>query len=157
MYFWQNAKPMDFTNEIGGFLSDLQTQIKKNMVKADAVASGKTYKSVDFKAEDVSGLLFANDVINKIETGTPPKRLGGEVDFYGILDWVRVRQIGDLTYEKATAGRITHSIRQRGTLTYQMGGRTDIFTDLIDNPKTYDPFIESVADSIFNELNNMFE
>jgi hypothetical protein len=148
---------IDFKQDIDFFLSNISKQIKTNMGKVDAVASGVAIRNVDVNSYASEGDLITVDYIHNLETGTPPKNLGGGVAFPEILKWVQFKNIGSAKYETLTAGRITKSINEKGTLLYQRGGRTTIFTDLLTNERTYDPLILAVQKTTLESIKELFK
>lgn len=128
----KKASENAFKADIEKLLNSYGFGIQQNMEKKAVNASGETSASKQITATDTTGKLEFSEVLLKIETGTPPKSQGGSVDFYDILQWISDKPlIVEAGFEKAVAGRITDNIRKLGTFTYQKGGRTDIFTDLL--------------------------
>lgn len=147
---------MEFKNEIGLFLNGLRKKIQANIVKADAVASGAVLRTMVVNEYPTEGDLIATDYIQNIETGTPPQSAGGGVSYPDILKWVEFKGIAN-NYEKVAAARITKSINESGTLLYKKGGRTNIFTDLLSNEKTYDPIISEVKNKVISDIAEIFK
>ena len=142
---------MDFTNAIGKQLTVFQSQIRKNMVKYDVNASGRTSKSIEVLADDSSGLLVASKVMVNTEKGVGPK---SNVGFNSIREWAGIK-LG--VTNTAIIARITWNIKDFGTLLFQRGGRTTIYTDLITNPTNYKPMENEISTQILSEINNIFK
>ncbi len=145
---------MDFTNAIGKQLTTFQSQIRKNMVKYDVNASGRTSKSIEVLADDSSGLLVASKVMVNTEKGVAPSARGKYNGFYAIREWAGIK-LG--VTNTAIIARITWNIKDFGTLLFQRGGRTTIYTDLITNPTNYKPMENEISTQILSEINNIFK
>jgi hypothetical protein len=145
---------INFEKEIGDYLSLLQKNIRGNLAASGSNASGEASRTLAVYVDEVSGLLDGVSYFENIEKGTAPKALGGGVSFYDILDWIDYKGIiskGDKA-AKAVAGIITHKINMEGTRTYRSGGRTDIYTNEIENDSLMNDFTEDVTDKALDIL-----
>ena len=138
---------MDNKQIIYEILSDLKGRIQENMKRADAIATKKTYNSLEIITDENSGQLLAASHIDELETGHPPvkdggKRLSFKTDFQSIKDWMDARGV------KMNISTLISRLNANGSHLYQVKGFRNIYSNDINDPS----FIEKVQ----NELSNNF-
>lgn len=138
---------MDNKQIIYEILSELKGRIQENMKRADAVATKKTYNSLEIISNDDNGQLLAAEYIDELETGRPPvsaggKRLSFKKDFQSIRDWLNAKGID------MNIAALISRLNTKGSLLYQQKGFRNIYSQNINDPS----FIEKVQ----NELSNNF-
>lgn len=124
-------------------LETLKQRIIANMYAADAVATGKTIKSMHVtmaEGDKIEGTLYGRKFFGALETGrkpTPPNTPPSKPTLYeAILEWCKAKGIKGKD-EKGTQGiawAITTSIHKRGTTLFRQGGRANIYSNEI--PRT---------------------
>lgn len=138
---------MDNKQIIYEILSELKGRIQENMKKADAVATKKTYNSLEIISNDDNGQLLAAEYIDELETGHPPVRDGGKrlsfkKDYQSIKDWMDAKGVF------GSISGLIKSLNNQGSRLYRNGGFRNIYSQDINDPS----FIEKVQ----NELSNNF-
>ena len=155
-------------------LNELRLQIIQNMYAANAVASGRTIRSLKviqnpFSAELVSdqkmpfGVLETGRRAGKIPNGfagiiyewMQAKGIHGEMEIpYRVylksadMDVDRVRHFKTQEQaDRSLAGTIAHTIAKRGTSLFRAGGRDNIYSQ--DIPKTVDKCRELLSAYLF--------
>ena len=93
--------------------------VRENMEAAGVNASGETSRSI----EATDRQILASEVLEKTETGTPPKSQGGGISFAAAAYWVEVKPAF------ISPWAVVSAINLRGSRTFQRGGRTDIYTE----------------------------
>ena len=138
---------MDNKQIIYEILSELKGRIQENMKKADAVATKKTYNSLEIISNDDSGQLLAAKYIDELETGHPPvsaggKRLSFKKDYQSIKDWMDAKGLN------LNIASLMSRLNAKGSLLYQNKGFRNIYSQDINDPS----FIVKVQ----KELSNNF-
>ena len=138
---------MDNKQIIYEILSDLKGRIQENMKRADAIATKKTYNSLEIITDENSGQLLAASHIDELETGHPPvkdggKRLSFKTDYSNIKAWLDARGLN------MNIAALISRLNTKGSILYQQKGFRNIYTNDINEPS----FIEKVQ----NELSNNF-
>jgi hypothetical protein len=149
---------MDFSKPIEKYLSDMKKSIRQNLTVKGINASKRTYDSVSYAGEYDVGFLWAIRNLHTTETGTASKKRGGVVSFGGIFRWIYEKGIAptDEKAAKAMAWAITVSIMQKGTITYQKGGRSDIFSNVLNDTKKSSTFAKDMAEITQIGLGDIF-
>ena len=124
-------------------LESLKQRFIANMYVADAVATGKTIKSMHVtmaEGDKIEGTLYGRKFFSALETGrrpTPPNTPPSKPTLYeAILEWCKAKGIMGKD-EKGTQGiawAITTTIHKRGTSLFRQGGRGNIYSNEI--PRT---------------------
>ena len=138
---------MDNKQIIYEILSDLKGRIQDNMKRTDAIATKKTYNSLEIITDENSGQLLAASHIDELETGHPPvkdggKRLRFKIDYSNIKAWLDARGLN------MNIAALISRLNTKGSILYQQKGFRNIYTNDINDPS----FIEKVQ----NELSNNF-
>ena len=143
------VKP-DYKWAMHGYLTAMYRQIQANLRDKEINATGYTSRSleVDVYERGARGTLWADQNLYNTESGTPPKNRGGLVSFDDIREWMDAKNIApsDAREANAMAGAITAKILAMGSITYRKGGRTDVFSDVVDGAAELDNFAEDAAD-----------
>ena len=149
---------MNYTKPIEKYLSDMKKNIRQNLTVKGVNASKRTYDSVSYAGEYDVGFLWAIRNLYNTETGTASKKRGGIVSFAGIFRWIYEKGIApaDEKAAKSMAWAITVSIQQKGTITHRKGGRSDIFTDVLNNTKKSSIFANEMAETTQVGLADVF-
>lgn len=107
--------------------------ISRNMKQNNAVATGKTLRSLEFLSTDsqlqiTGGKAFTGtDRLSFIESGRgATQRSEGGVLYPAILEWVIARGIGTPKTRKSIAYAITKSIHEKGTKMWRQNKMRDI-------------------------------
>lgn len=149
---------ISFQNDIELMLDTQSANIAYNMVETGSNASGLTMRSLEVSTGGLfggtSGALLGSETFPKIEKGTSP---GTPISFWQILKWVQYKGIASGDGAKRAAGAITNSIRNKGTRTYQRGGRTDIYTDVVNNEDLINDLAENMAETTQRGLYAAFD
>jgi hypothetical protein len=132
------------------FLEYLTRQIQRNMSDGGINATGQTSKSITpATVDDWGGQLQADANLETVETGTPPANEGGGISVAEADFWINVKGL-DLDPE-----RVAIKINDIGSRTFVSGGRTDIYTDELNDKKVIDVFLlntqNTLVDQVFNE------
>ena len=128
-------------------LNELKGRIQENMKRADAVATKKTYNSLEIISNENNGQLLAAEYIDELETGHPPVRDGGKrlsfkKDYQSIRDWLNAKGLD------MNIAALISRLNTKGSLLYQQKGFRNIYSQDINDSS----FIEKVQ----KELSNNF-
>lgn len=124
-------------------LETLKQRIIANMYAANAVATGKTIKSMNVVVADrgrIEGTLYGRKFFGAVETGRRPTLPGTPPSkptlYEAILAWCKARGIRgkDRKATRGIAWAITTTIHKRGTMLFRQGGRASIYSSEI--PRT---------------------
>lgn len=132
--------------------------IKKQMRATDAVATGKTLRSIEFLATDsqlriTGGKAFTGtDRISFIESGRGKSNRdeGGKL-YPAILEWVEARGIGTTKTRKGIAYAITKSIHEKGTQLHRKNKIRDIVQSAFGEDRITELYKE-LGNTLFREL-----
>lgn len=123
------------------------TAIRANMAATGTDATGKTSKSLRYEIHEGSGRIilevFGRPYFATVETGrkpTPDKKPSREM-IENISDWVNARG-----KDQDSIWAIATKINKEGSLLWQKGGRTDIFTS------EKQPFVDSIFQEVTENL-----
>ena len=145
---------MTTTDIIKQVLDKMVAQIRSNLESTNTNASGRTSDSLRVEVDATSGRIYGRRYFRGVEQG----RAGGRVprNFHSIIrQWILDK---GLTYQaipykrkpsakwqpkytpeerglRQMASAIARTIEKSGTSLYRRGGRTDIFTNVIENNK----------------------
>lgn len=152
-------------SDIRPLVADLAEKIRKAHIDAGQVASGRTLASIKdeciFADGSLECIIWGRKPFETLEMG----RKAGKVprNFVSIIrQWMEDKKIQaePIPYVRvpsaswqpkytpqergnmSLAGAIAHKIATKGTLLHRMGGRSDIYSDKIDNA------IEEISDKI---------
>lgn len=115
-----------FDKALLGIIAETQA----NMVAQDAVATGKSYRSLSHEAFETRGLIYGAKSFLFIEKGRKP---GKKPPFAPIKEWVEARGLGG-TNPDGFAWALVHAIGQRGVGSLRSDKQQsprDIFTSVI--------------------------
>jgi hypothetical protein len=132
-------------------LDGIVEDIRRNLADTNTNASGRTSASLEVVMRTDGGSVLGRPYFQSVEKGRPPGPV--PYNFRSIIrQWMAdkgiaapaipyIRQPSERWQPKYTpeergamamAGAIAHTIKERGTLLYREGGRTDIYTDVLD-------------------------
>jgi hypothetical protein len=136
------------SQNITNYLNAAKVGIQKNMRTNGLNATGETSRSIATVSKPNAGnwQLVASEVLEKQETGTPPKSKGGVVFFDDIVVWLAAKRLWDLS-----PYAVTNKIAALGTTTYQKGGRTDIYTPELEKFDSKE-FTDSVQNGLHDDI-----
>lgn len=136
---------------INRYLTRMQKRIRANMQREGVNATGATSRSIYAHTEsDTSGQLEASPVLEKTETGQKP---GSRVTGLIIFDWAMAKGID---FDMKTSFFVAESIKLRGTATFRMGGRKDIYTNVVEDEKELDRFLSDYQKATILEIDEIF-
>lgn len=128
-------------------LERIQLRISQNIDTTGTRASGKTQASMHIVSTPTGGMLVGRKYFQSVEVGRPagrvPFRFVDIIKQWMIDKGIAVRPLKYKTsrphkYTEAemslnrAAGAIAHNIETQGTRLHREGGRTDIYTDVIN-------------------------
>ena len=149
---------MDFLTEIlSDWAENVITQIQSNMESTGTNASGKTSASLEYTVENGELTIYGRKYFQGVEQGRP----GGRVP-YNFTDIIRQwmddkkisNQFGETESEKRSAAyMIGQFIKNHGTQLYREGGRTSIYTDVINEelPKLEEKLSLKVVEGLLTD------
>lgn len=111
------------------------SQIRTNIDREGANASGKARRSLRVNLDGNKYQIVACDYFPMLESGYDGKNPPAPRNFSTIIEqWTRDKGMTfqDEEERKDVAGRIAYFIRENGTKLHRQGGRTSIYTDVID-------------------------
>ena len=142
---------MSYTKTINDYLEALALDIRANMARLDVNATGRTSRSIEVTTKLNTGQLLASSVLEATETGNPPAGQGGGIKLDAAELWIQVRGLSLNAYG------LKNRIDKQGTQLFQAGGRTSIYTEVVEDRNLQDIFIVKIAEdtsaSIINALN----
>ena len=124
-------------------LETLKQRIIANMYAANAVATGKTIKSMHVEMKEgntIEGILYGRKCFGALETGRKPTPKGtppSKPTLHDcIVEWCAAKGIRGKTPQETMSitWAISTAIHQNGTRLFQRGGRADIYSNEI--PRT---------------------
>lgn len=165
----------DINQAVMAALERMRAKIAANIESKGLKASGKTAASMRIVSTETGGQLVGRPYFQSLELGRPAGRV--PYNFNAIIrQWIidkgiSVRQIPYVRQPsarwspkysveerslRAAAGAIAHTIATRGTLLYRQGGRSDIYTPVIDEEleRLEQEIGEIIATSISQSLKN---
>lgn len=132
--------------------------IKSSMKNSNAVATGKTLRSLEFLATDsrlliTGGKAFTGtDRLSFIESGRgATQKSEGGVLYPAILEWVEARGIGTPKTRKGIAYAITKSIHEKGTQLHRKNKMRDIVQSAFGEDRIAELYKE-LGNTLFREL-----
>jgi len=133
-------------------------KIKRNLDDTGTTASGKTKNSIEVVVVDGDLQIIGRKYFRSVEEG----RTAGKIPYKFneiIRKWMDDKGIADnfgtKEYEKRNAAWIiAQKIKNSGTKLYRDGGRTDIYTDVINEelPKLFNEISGKVTQTIVKDL-----
>lgn len=111
------------------------SQIRTNIDREGANASGNARRSLRVNVDGNKFQIVACDYFPMLESGYDGKNPPAPRNFSTIIEqWTRDKGMTfqDEEERKDVAGRIAYFIRENGTKLHRQGGRTSIYTDVID-------------------------
>ena len=150
--------------QLKALLDKMVEEMRQNLASTGTNASGRTSASLRVEVDDVGGRIYGRRYFRGVEQG----RAGGAVprNFTSIIrQWILDKglTIQAIQYKRQPSAKwqpkytpeerglrqmasaIAHTIEKSGTSLYRKGGRTDIFTNVIEENK---PAILQVAKEI---------
>ena len=141
-------------DELHKLLDKMVAEMRDNLAKTKTNASGRTSASLRVVMTDTGGQIWGRRYFRGTEQG----RAGGKVphNFHSIIrQWIidkgltpsaipykrkpsanwQPKYTPDERGLRQMASAIAHAIEKSGTSLYRKGGRTDIFTNVIENNK----------------------
>lgn len=111
-------------------------RIQANLESTGTNASGRTSDSLEYELTDTGLMIVGRPYFQGVEQGRP----GGKVPYRFqdiIRKWMAEKgienQFGEKEWQKRNAAyMIANFIAENGTKLYREGGRTDIYSDVID-------------------------
>ncbi len=122
-------------------------RIQENLDSTGTTASGKTKESLEYELTDTGVRILGRQYFRGVEEGRPAG--GIPYKFQDILyDWAKAKGIlssfGDTESKQRSAlYMVGQFIKNNGTRLYREGGRTDIFSNVINEE------VENLAEKIF--------
>lgn len=151
-----------YTEELDSVLSDwgnrVAERIKSNLDTTGTTASGRTKDSIEVVAIDGELTIYGRRFFEGVETGRPAGKI--PYRFQDIIrQWMDEKNIADQFGQKEWQKRnaaylIAQKIKDSGTQLYRDGGRTSIYTDVINEelPKLEEEIRIKVVDSILRNI-----
>lgn len=151
-----------YTEELDSVLSDwgnrVADRIKSNLDTTGTTASGRTKDSIEVVAIDGELTIYGRRFFEGVETGRPAGKI--PYRFQDIIrQWMDDKNISDQFGQKEWQKRnaaylIAQKIKDSGTKLYRDGGRTSIYTDVINEelPKLEEEIRIKVVDSILRNI-----
>lgn len=139
-----SAEMVKLLNETG---NSLISEIKGNMSRAGQNATGKTAQSLRFVIKDGGSVLslqvLGREFFKALETGrkATPQKMPSRAMIDNITEWVQAKG----KPESAVWG-IAMAIQKKGTRLFQSGGREDIFTNVVKDPRFIDELSKEILD-----------
>ena len=118
-------------------LRNIRDGIRFNMDTTGVNASGATSRSIEATGRQI----LASEVLEKTETGTPPRSQGGGISFPAALFWVEAKPAN------INPWALVARINAKGSRTYQRGGRKDIYTPELEEAES-ERFVGQVGTAI---------
>lgn len=122
-------------------------RIQENLDSTGTTASGKTKESLEYELTDTGVRILGRQYFRGVEEGRPAG--GIPYKFQDILyDWAKAKGIlssfGDTESKQRSAlYMVGQFIKNNGTRLYREGGRTDIYSDVINEE------VENLTEKIF--------
>lgn len=124
------------TETLSDWADGLVKRIRHNLQATGTNASGKTSESLEYEVDSDGVTIYGRPYFQGVEIGRP----GGKVprNFSGIiLQWMQDKGIdgkfGDTDSQKRSAAYlIARKIANDGTRLWNSGGRTDIYSEAVD-------------------------
>lgn len=122
-------------------------RIQENLDSTGTTASGKTKESLEYELTDTGVRILGRQYFRGVEEGRPAG--GIPYKFQDILyDWAKAKGIlssfGDTESKQRSAlYMVGQFIKNNGTKLYREGGRTDIYSDVINEE------VENLTEKIF--------
>lgn len=147
------------------FLQKMVTRIKGNSTRAGQVASGSTLADMEekvnvFEKNFVSGVILVPRHFEVLEKGRGPRKSNKSSNLsQKIEDWLATKSIvPDQGTRKQLARFMTLRMNKFGSKLFQSDGRTDIFTNVLNesDPVT-DVISKAEGDLIANITKNLID
>ena len=146
---------MDFKKEIFAILDEAVGQIKSNIDSVGANVTGKTKNSFQvFEQGNIIGIEAARYWAT-LETGRGPGKV--PYDFKNtIMEWMRNRGLWQSETESrknSIAFRIAEKIKNEGTSLFRDKGRSDVFSNVI-NDSLINTILDKSGNILLKEISN---
>lgn len=133
-------------------------RIQENLDSTGTTASGKTKESLEYELTDTGVRILGRQYFRGVEEGRPAG--GIPYKFQDILyDWAKAKGIlssfGDTESKQRSAlYMVGQFIKNNGTRLYREGGRTSIYTDVIEEmlPALEDEIAIEVVETILRDF-----
>ena len=126
-------------------------EIRKNLASTGTNATGKTSRSLRYEvrveAESITLKIIGRPFFNVVETGrkaTPQYDKPSAEFVASIQEWAKAKGVPGAAYA------IAKSIHQKGTKLFQSGGRTDVYSNVV-NQTLVDRISQDVLDKFAKE------
>lgn len=112
-------------------LEEIRSDIGRNILDKGLNASGATIRSMEIVDEADGATLYGRAYFSALETGRKPGKMPPSSRIYR---WTFDKRLAfrDERERKSFAYLTARKIGREGTQTYRDGGRTDIFTEVIE-------------------------
>lgn len=143
-----------YTEVLANWADEVIRKIQANLQATGTNASGKTSQSLEYTIDDGELTIYGRQYFQGVEQGRP----GGKVP-YNFTDIIRkwmddkgvANQFGDTESEKRSAAyMIGQFIKNNGSRLYRQGGRSDIYSNVLDEevPKLEQYLITYISGTI---------
>lgn len=151
-----------YLDELNSVLSEwgnrVADRIKSNLDTTGTTASGRTKDSIEVVADMGELTIYGRRFFEGVETGRPAGKI--PYRFQDIIrQWMDDKNIADQFGQKEWQKRnaaylIAQKIKDSGTKLYRDGGRTSIYTDVINEelPKLEEEIRIKVVESILRNI-----
>lgn len=125
-------------------------RIQENLDSTGTTASGKTKESLEYELTDTGVRILGRQYFQGVELGRPAGKV--PYRFQDIIrQWMKDKgiesQFGEKEWQKRNAAYlIAQKIKESGTQLYRQGGRSDIFSNVINEE------VENLTEKIFFEI-----
>ena len=125
-------------------------KIQENLDSTGTTASGKTKESLEYELTDTGVRILGRQYFQGVELGRPAGKV--PYRFQDIIrQWMKDKgiesQFGEKEWQKRNAAYlIAQKIKESGTQLYRQGGRSDIFSNVINEE------VENLTEKIFFEI-----
>lgn len=125
-------------------------RIQENLDSTGTTASGKTKESLEYELTDTGVRILGRQYFQGVELGRPAGKVPDR--FQDIIrQWMKDKgiesQFGEKEWQKRNAAYlIAQKIKESGTQLYRQGGRSDIFSNVINEE------VENLTEKIFFEI-----
>lgn len=122
-------------------------KIQENLDSTGTTASGKTKESLEYELTDTGVRILGRQYFQGVELGRPAGKV--PYRFQDIIrQWMKDKgiesQFGEKEWQKRNAAYlIAQKIKESGTQLYRQGGRSDIFSNVINEE------VENLTEKIF--------
>lgn len=122
------------------YVNRWQSEIVANILKSGQKATGEISESFEAIDTPTGAKIEAAKFYKVLETGRKPGKMPPPTSLY---KWIEARYLSDTIKKESLAYVIARRIGKEGTLLYMLGGRKDIFSNVLS-----DKNINSLVDAI---------